>query len=202
MTISNHHQLDCLLNVLFRLTTKKRNIHTTGLYVSVSHKGYCRMMTSSNGIIFYVTGPLCGEFTGPRWIPCTKASDAALTFSLICVWINGWENNREAGGLRCYRAHYDVIVMPRASPCHDISCHGTRTGLIQYKDVLSASEIPSGDKTILRSSSLRHGLSSTDKTSLYWIMAGSWLLLSQVCNVSSNWLGSLIIMTVVYSRLI
>ena len=35
----------------------------------------------------------------------------ALMFSLICVWINGWVNNREAGVLRCYRAHYDVIVM-------------------------------------------------------------------------------------------
>ena len=34
-----------------------------------------------------------------------------LMFSLICVWINGWVNNREAGDLRCYRAHYDVIVM-------------------------------------------------------------------------------------------
>ena len=35
----------------------------------------------------------------------------ALMFSLICVWINDWVNNREAGDLRCYRAHYDVIVM-------------------------------------------------------------------------------------------
>ena len=34
-----------------------------------------------------------------------------LIFSLICVWINGWVNNREAGDLRCYRAHYDVTVM-------------------------------------------------------------------------------------------
>ena len=34
------------------------------------------MMTSSNGNIFHVTGPLCGEFTGHRWIPLTKASDA------------------------------------------------------------------------------------------------------------------------------
>ena len=34
------------------------------------------MMTSSNENIFRVTGPLCGEFTGPRWIPLTKASDA------------------------------------------------------------------------------------------------------------------------------
>ena len=36
----------------------------------------------SNGNIFRVTGPLCGEFTGPG-----------------------------AGGLRRYRGHYDVIVM-------------------------------------------------------------------------------------------
>ena len=35
----------------------------------------------------------------------------ALMFSLICVWINDWVNNREAGDLRRYRAHSDVIVM-------------------------------------------------------------------------------------------
>ena len=34
----------------------------------------------------------------------------ALMFSLICVWINGWVNNREAGDLRRHCAHYDVIV--------------------------------------------------------------------------------------------
>ena len=32
----------------------------------------------TNGNIFRVTGHLCGEFTGPRWIPHTKASDAEL----------------------------------------------------------------------------------------------------------------------------
>ena len=35
----------------------------------------------------------------------------ALMLSLIWVWINDWVNNREAGDLRRYRAHYDVIVM-------------------------------------------------------------------------------------------
>ena len=34
------------------------------------------MMTSSNGNIFRVAGPLCGEFTGHRWIPHTRTSDA------------------------------------------------------------------------------------------------------------------------------
>ena len=36
------------------------------------------MMTSSNGNIFRVTGPLWKESTGPRWIPLTNASDAGL----------------------------------------------------------------------------------------------------------------------------
>ena len=38
----------------------------------------CDMMTSSNGNIFRVIGPLCGEFTSHRWIPRTKAGDAEL----------------------------------------------------------------------------------------------------------------------------
>ena len=35
----------------------------------------------------------------------------AFMCSLICVWINGWVNNRKAGDLRRYGAHYDVTVM-------------------------------------------------------------------------------------------
>ena len=74
------------------------------------------VMTSSNGNIFRVTGPLCGKFTGQRWIPRTKASDAELWCpSLICTWINGWINSREAGDLRRYLAHYDAILMSIAS---------------------------------------------------------------------------------------
>ena len=42
----------------------------------------------------------------------------ALMFTLICARINGWVNNREAGDLRCYRAHYDVIVMDGYESCH------------------------------------------------------------------------------------
>ena len=33
-----------------------------------------RIMTSSDGNIFRVTGPLYGEFTGHRWIPLIKAN--------------------------------------------------------------------------------------------------------------------------------
>ena len=68
------------------------------------------MITSSKGNIFRVTGHLCGEFTGQRWISRTKASDAELwCFLSICVRINGWANNGKAGDLRRYRAHYDVL---------------------------------------------------------------------------------------------
>ena len=35
----------------------------------------------------------------------------ALMFVLIRAWINVWVNNRKAGDLRRYRAHYDVTVM-------------------------------------------------------------------------------------------
>ena len=69
------------------------------------------MMTSSNGKIFRVTGHLCGEFTGHRWIPRTKASNEELWFPLICAWPNSWVNNGEAGDLRRHRTHYDVTVM-------------------------------------------------------------------------------------------
>ena len=39
----------------------------------------------------------------------------ALVFSLICAWINGWVNNREAGDLRLYRALHDVTAIMKCS---------------------------------------------------------------------------------------
>ena len=41
----------------------------------------------------------------------------ALVFPLICTRIKGWVNNGEAGDLRRYRAHYDVIVMDDMDIC-------------------------------------------------------------------------------------
>ena len=35
----------------------------------------------------------------------------ALIYSLICAWINGWVNNRDAGDLRRNCLNYDVTVM-------------------------------------------------------------------------------------------
>ena len=51
-------------------------------------KIHLNMRTSSNGIIFRVTGPLRGEFTGHRWIPLTKASDAELWNLCLNKWLS------------------------------------------------------------------------------------------------------------------
>ena len=55
----------------------------------------------------------------------------ALMSSLICVWINGWVNNREAADLRRHRAHYDVIVMNSFGLSDGIWWHGYGSTLTQ-----------------------------------------------------------------------
>ena len=40
-------------------------------------------MTLSNGNIFRVTGHLCGEFNGHRWIPRTKPSEVTRSFDVF-----------------------------------------------------------------------------------------------------------------------
>ena len=66
------------------------------------------MMRSSNGNIFRVIGPLCRS---PMNSPHKGQWHGALMLSLIFAWTNGWLNNRDAGHLRCHRAHHDVTVM-------------------------------------------------------------------------------------------
>ena len=68
-------------------------------------------MTSSIGNIFRVTGHLRGEFTGHRWIPRTKASDAELWCILWCAPDKRLSKQSWAGDLRRHRAHYDVTVI-------------------------------------------------------------------------------------------
>ena len=71
----------------------------------------CNMMTSSNGNIFRVAGPLWGECTGHLWIPLTTASDAELWCFLWSTPKHGSVNTRDAGDLRRHLTHYDVTVM-------------------------------------------------------------------------------------------
>ena len=69
-------------------------------------------MTSSNGKIFTVllaicagNSPVTGEFPTQR--PVMRSFDVFFDMCLINVWIN----NREAGDVRRYLAHYDATVM-------------------------------------------------------------------------------------------
>ena len=80
------------------------------------------MMTSSNGNIFCVTGHLRGLHRSPVNSPHKGQWRRALMFSLICVWLNGRVNNRKAGDLRRYCAHYDVIVMHLTKYTHAFVC--------------------------------------------------------------------------------
>ena len=103
------------------------------------------MMTSSNGNIFRVTGHLCGEFTGHRWIPRTKASNAELWCFLWCA-PNGWVNNGEASDLRRHRAHYDVTVMTKKYPCSNLLI---KTRIFKPGFWLSGSKANSQSKVML-----------------------------------------------------
>ena len=58
-----------------------------------------------------------GIHRSPVNSPHKGQSRGALMFSLICAWIHGWVNNREAGDLRRYRAHCNVIVIHSQSHC-------------------------------------------------------------------------------------
>ena len=56
--------------------------------------------------IFYALLDLCAGTSAHKcqW-------HGASMFALICAWINGWVNNREAGDLRRHHVPGDVIVM-------------------------------------------------------------------------------------------
>ena len=87
---SNHQPHHCLLNRLFRRRSKKTSkLCVTGLCAGnspVTGEFHGQMASNAENVsiwwhhhdIFRVTGPLCGEFTGHRWIPLTKASHAEL----------------------------------------------------------------------------------------------------------------------------
>ena len=52
---------------------------------------------------------------GIHWSPVNSPHKGqrhkALVISLISVWTDSWANNGDAGDMRRYRSHYDVIVM-------------------------------------------------------------------------------------------
>ena len=73
LKIKSFHSITCIWEGCLQ---NGDNIVSTSIYEYLQYTKI--VMTSSNGNIFRVTGPLCGEFTGHRWIPLTKTSDAKL----------------------------------------------------------------------------------------------------------------------------
>ena len=79
---SSHTEVCVIINTVttqcsLLLVTSSSYPMTTSRWAAIWQYATC-MMTPSNGNIFRATGHFCGEFTGPRWIPHTKASDAEL----------------------------------------------------------------------------------------------------------------------------
>ena len=76
------------------------------------------MMTSSNGNIFCVTGPLWGK--SARWLPVDSPHKGqwrgALMLSLICAWTNAWANTRfETRSRPLWRQYNDAFMHYSAS---------------------------------------------------------------------------------------
>ena len=69
------------------------------------------MMASSNGNIFRVTGPLCGDFTGPGEFPAHRPVTRSFDVFFDLRPDKRLSKIREAGDLRRHRGHYDVTVI-------------------------------------------------------------------------------------------
>ena len=133
--VSNHQRLDCLLSRLLRRSSKKTSkLRVTGLCEGNSpgtdqfdaqrtsngenvsiwwrHRESASSWWRHQMETFFALLALCaGNSPVPVISPHKGQWRGALMFSFICVWINDWVNNREAGDLRRHPGHYDVNVM-------------------------------------------------------------------------------------------
>ena len=104
------HWSNCSLSLTSRNEVQSMSCHSFTIWVTVIN-------TQLHGdVIKWKHFPrywpfLRGIHRSPVNSPHKGQWRGALMFSLICVWINGWVNNGEAGDLRRHRAHYDVTVM-------------------------------------------------------------------------------------------
>ena len=106
-----HPHMGWLLNKFLCYFLHYWKLHNHGLLFK--HPVNFYMMTSSNGDIFHVTGPSCGNPTVTSESPYKDQSQGALMFSLICTWTNEqtigtlviWDGDLS------HCPHYDVIIM-------------------------------------------------------------------------------------------
>ena len=87
------------------------------------------METFSALLAFFArNSPVAGEF------PYKGQWRGALIISLIYAWTDNWANNGNAGDLRLYRAHYDVIVIESATWKCNYALQGKSPWLIDSHD--------------------------------------------------------------------
>ena len=67
----------CLMSVVVFCASRRMFVQTKAV-----------MMTSSNGNIFRVTGPLCGEFIGPGEFPTQRPVPRSFDVFFICIQID------------------------------------------------------------------------------------------------------------------
>ena len=100
------------------------------------------MMKSSNGNIFRVTGPLCGEFTGHRWIPLTQRPVTQSFEVFFDLRLNKRLNKQSQGWWfempprplwRHYNAEADLILE-----------YDFKWGIWEYRRALNNRKMPTG----------------------------------------------------------
>ena len=103
---------------LFYHARRQRN-SSRGIYLITQD-----MMTSSDGNIFRVTGPLCGELTGDRSIPRTKASDVEL-----CCFL--WSTSKWRLSKQSWEWWFETLPCSLWRHCYGYSALNTRLGKIR-----------------------------------------------------------------------
>ena len=98
------------------ITKVTLQLHKTAYYVRLSGIQYWCINLMPDDVIKWKHFPRYWPFVrgihrSPVNYPHKGQWRGVLMFSLICTRINGWVNNGEAGDLRRYRGHCDVIVM-------------------------------------------------------------------------------------------
>ena len=85
------------------------------IQTELKHRSECQltMMTSSNRKQFRVTGPLCGEFTGHRWIPAHKGQWCGALISYLICALNkqSWDRWFEKPSRSLWR-HCNALYIP------------------------------------------------------------------------------------------
>ena len=110
----------------FTVTGPANQSQKIWVYITWNNWLLLNMMTSSNGNIFRVTGPLCwnpsvtGGFPSQR--PMTRSFDIFFDLRLEKTVE---QDNRDVGDLRRLRTHHDVTVMPQLSANHVIYMYCT-----------------------------------------------------------------------------